>query len=190
MLARSMKEPNSFLLKPIIRSPISALEKCHPPSPSKNIYTMHITPSLLPLALAAFVASTIAAPADTSLPRSHQLTSASDATAAYEKCQKGGIYCFSEIANMGSSPPSSLSYPRPHIAAATVDADPAGYDMYQLTLQYCRDTNASGCESCSVNGCECLRNCRESYFECKDGDGWYEFRGRCTGMQCARGQCY
>ncbi|KAJ4985007.1 hypothetical protein SVAN01_09529 [Stagonosporopsis vannaccii] len=33
------------------------------------------------------------------------------------------------------------------------------YDLYQLTLQYCRDTHASGCEGCDNWGCERLLNC-------------------------------
>ena len=79
-----------------------------------SAYTiMHLPSSLTSLALLSLLPAILAVPThESSLHIDAAASTTTNMTVQYQKCDKGGIYCFSEIANMGTSS-STASPPLP-----------------------------------------------------------------------------
>lgn len=151
---------------------------------------MRLLTATAQFAFLTYLPMSLTAPTHESSLSTDRIASASESTPQYQKCKQGNWYCYSEIANMGTP---SIFPSTPTRACSAHLLTRLGYDMYQLTLQYCRDEPwATGCESCGTFGCQCTLGCKQAYFQCMDGDGWYQFRGRCLarpGQPCSEGQC-
>ena len=110
---------------------------------------------LSPLILVAFLTAghpTLAAPThDSALSVPHLGSDASNTTLQYEKCQKGGVYCFSEIANMGTS--TFLSVLSPSCQPADVAKDTTSTSSRCSTAATRTPPAASSATNGAANAC-------------------------------------